>query len=455
MSPIKQLLSDTKNKVYKYPVYIFIFASLLYLCTPYSESWFYLAFVLQLLSLVYLLTVVLIKGYKVWPLLVFGIILLNTGIVFLPDKEASGTEAFVYSVLFAVAILYTIILIIKNTVSKHNINKFIKKLLHEGDKSWNDLSLEIMETGEINNSKYFRHTGEKIYEHYINKYISDLFISRSELKDLEDIQNYFHLSNDEVITVKNRYNKKAIESLSQVAFDDNVLTEDELNNIYELADILHFPKEKVDIINKNNALKIFNSAKNNAIEDQRLTPEEENELVDLKNNLGLTDDDILTSSGERNELALCKFLWQIENGILPEVQSPVVLTRNEKCHFSIEATRVISKTKTTSYAGGSKGVSVHVTKGVTLRANSFKGHPVREEITSEYPGLLVITSKKIVFIAKKKGFTIPFSKLCYIEGFYNSIDLQKGDTFYSLDLDNAKITGMIIKAAVNNFMMAN
>lgn len=323
-----------------------------------------------------------------------------------------------------------------------NVDRIAKKIV--ASPSWQN---------EIKNEKLnklkFSMVGYRLFEQKLVAFINDLNLSSEELHELSEIEKYFNLKQKRTNTIKSRYSNNAIDKLSKLALKDNTISKDERKAMYQLAESLNLPAAAVDKINHTNAIQILKAAKENALSDSRLTAEEENELLELTDKLGLTEDELLGPMPEQKRMTYCKLMWEVENGKLPEIASPIILQKKEICHYAIDVTRLETKTVTTGYAAGSKGVSIRIAKGVSYRVGAYRGHPIKEEVTFRYPGDLVITSKRIVFVASEKGFSIPINKLDNIEAYQDGLGFQKGSTYYLLSMEYPDLVGLIVTEAAN------
>jgi hypothetical protein len=93
---------------------------------------------------------------------------------------------------------------------------------------------------------------------------------------------------------------------------------------------------------------------------------------------------------------------------------------------------IISTVVTTGYEGGSAGYSVRIAKGVSLRESAHRGHAVRKNINQYIPGRIYLTNKRIIFGALQDGFDKKLSKLTSITPISGGMQLQFGNTFFSL-----------------------
>ncbi len=97
-------------------------------------------------------------------------------------------------------------------------------------------------------------------------------------------------------------------------------------------------------------------------QDGYLTPQEETELNTLKEQLGLTDEEVAPTYGQ---LVRLKRLTAIKNGNLPVLVTDILLKKGERCHFEA-ACDLVEERSRTRYVGGSRGVSFRIAKGGLL-----------------------------------------------------------------------------------------
>ena len=294
--------------------------------------------------------------------------------------------------------------------------------------------------------------GKKLYVELLERALYDLYLSDDEIMDLNTVINDFSLKPNFIKSVKSKYAEVAINKLSEIKLQDNILEDKEKDEIYQLAEYLEFPKTRVDEINKNNAIKIYNKYKDQALSDKRLSPDEEKELEQLRKNLQLSEDDIPTGENDKKELAYYKLLWEIENGYLPETQPPILLQKSEICHYVTDADRIETKIERTGYVSGSRGVSIRIAKGITYRVGSTRGYPIKEEVTYKYPGMLCLTNKRIIFHADKKGFVIPLKSLISLDTYSDGIKLFKSTTNYLLQYgeNESDLVPLLVTSVLKN-----
>jgi hypothetical protein len=88
-------------------------------------------------------------------------------------------------------------------------------------------------------------------------------------------------------------------------------------------------------------------------------------------------------------------------------------------------------------------------KGVSYRVGSSRSRPIKEEVTTPFPGVLVITSKRVVFAASQKSFSIPFSQLISFDPYTDGIGFQKNNKDFVLQFNDRKMSEVVCKVISN------
>lgn len=126
-------------------------------------------------------------------------------------------------------------------------------------------------------------------------------------------------------------------------------------------------------------------------------------------------------------------LQQIQSGALPVLSSvPVVLAEGETAHYFAPARRYITKTKAVGRTGNHGGVSVRVAKGVSLRTGGGASKTVYDDVTDSFAGQVILTDRRIVFLAKQNGFDCKLDTISAITPEGDRIMIQAGSKTYRL-----------------------
>ncbi len=124
-------------------------------------------------------------------------------------------------------------------------------------------------------------------------------------------------------------------------------------------------------------------------------------------------------------------------GSLPIItDNSILLRKGETCHYSKPAHRIVLKNKVTGYAGATSGASIRIAKGVTYRVGANRGVPIRENVAESYPGKLIVTNMRIIFVSPQGGFDKSIEKLTTITPAGEGMLFQFGSQSYIVDLQS-------------------
>ncbi|HBI63116.1 MAG TPA: hypothetical protein DDY31_18240 [Lachnospiraceae bacterium] len=135
---------------------------------------------------------------------------------------------------------------------------------------------------------------------------------------------------------------------------------------------------------------------------------------------------------------------------LPIVSSNVMLSNGEVCHYCGAATHVKTKNVVVGYSGGSRGTSIRIAKGMSVRLGAHKAAPVRGDVQERTPGVLSITNKRGVFSGNKGAFDKKITALSAVTSYQNGIAFQFGDQQYPLETSEPEYVYEILARIVNS-----
>ncbi len=184
------------------------------------------------------------------------------------------------------------------------------------------------------------------------------------------------------------------------------------------------------------------------ISDRRVTDDEMKQIHELCSKLEIPEKEIAPTV---NTLVRLRFLTQLEDGILPEIEAGIFLKKKEAAHYKTECELLEERTKR-EYVGGHTGFSIRVAKGVSWRVGGFKGRPIEKtEMVKLDKGTLFVTNKRIIFSGDRKSFSVPYSKLIDIELFTDAVKLNREGKVRReyFVVPDSEILSKIITMAVN------
>jgi hypothetical protein len=209
----------------------------------------------------------------------------------------------------------------------------------------------------------------------------------------------------------------------RLAFQDGILTDEERFWLQERHAELNASEAWWDA-----APELYASAVRGATKAGELSEEAESQLKEIRGYLHLDADsgaqgDKLIEAGRQNRLQ------RIDDGLRTQQRldwletlragrsnippPPNVILRDGELVFLVTSgVAVEEKVVRREYAGGSRGVSIRVAKGVSFRVGNSRGHSVPiSELVPISEGQLIITSLRVIFQGNPKSFADPIEKL--------------------------------------------
>lgn len=157
----------------------------------------------------------------------------------------------------------------------------------------------------------------------------------------------------------------------------------------------------------------------------------------------------LISNRKRSKSAGHKALAHTD--ALPIVmESNLLLSQGEVCHYSGAATHVKTKNVVVGYSGGSRGTSIRIAKGMSVRLGAHKAAPVRGDVQERTSGVLSITNKRVVFSGNKGAFDKKITALSAVTPYQNCIAFQFGNQQYPLETSEPEYVYEILARIINS-----
>lgn len=139
------------------------------------------------------------------------------------------------------------------------------------------------------------------------------------------------------------------------------------------------------------------------------------------------------------------------------VGTPILLKKNEVVHLACPATLKEIRVVNLGYAGGSRGYSIRIAKGVSYRVGSYRGQALKEErwvpISSGY---LVITNQRIMLVPSGGGkqVNIALDKINFYRCYSNGLQLYKEGRekgfFFDMEYGFIEIAGIVLGELANS-----
>ena len=209
------------------------------------------------------------------------------------------------------------------------------------------------------------------------------------------------------------------QNLLQQALDDGVLTQDEMQELDAARSRGDLTAGEVRMA----ALAIYRGALRDAAADARLTPEEDSTLTRLQQQLGLSERDL---ANDLPQLSRLRMLARVAAGNMPDVQAPVPLVPDERCHWVVQATIAERIPLPDSARRPLVGVAFPVMSGEPFAASGERGQlrPAADILPSDV-GVLVVTSRRTIFQGARRTISVPHARSEHLELYADGVRLDE------------------------------
>jgi uncharacterized protein YjiS (DUF1127 family) len=205
-------------------------------------------------------------------------------------------------------------------------------------------------------------------------------------------------------TRRRRRARAEYQRLLQQALDDGVLSPDEIEELESVRRQGALTPEEV----RTAALAIYRSALRDAAADARLTSDEAATLERLQTQLGLSEHDL---GADFNRLSRLRLLARIAEGNMPDVQSPVQLVPEERCHWVVQCTLADRMSMPQGTRQELKALTFQVpgTEPFAAAGERSALRPAEDVLPSDL-GALIITSRRTIFQGAKRTISVPHAR---------------------------------------------
>ncbi len=119
-------------------------------------------------------------------------------------------------------------------------------------------------------------------------------------------------------------------------------------------------------------------------------------------------------------------LTAIHDGKLPVLDDvDIILKPREMCHLAYPV-QLVEERSHTHYVGGSRGVSIRLTKHISYRVGGFHGQRITvKNLEIVDNGELYVTNQRILYAGERRTYVYPLGKLVAVNKYANGIRFQK------------------------------
>jgi hypothetical protein len=199
---------------------------------------------------------------------------------------------------------------------------------------------------------------------------------------------------------------------------------------------------------------VFCGVVQQAISDRRVSENELNVLNHLVERLSISPE---VERHIERQVQYYSLFAKIESGAPLPIGQPsgVILKKGELCHVSMPASLLEERVVSRNYAGGSRGVSVRIMKGVSYRVGQQKGQMTSQTgLITVSKGYFVVTNQRLVFSGDRKSVNTPFDKLLDLHLFSDGLNFssslrQKPVIVQFPNGEDAEVCGLVITRLIN------
>jgi hypothetical protein len=240
---------------------------------------------------------------------------------------------------------------------------------------------------------------------------------------------------------RRRRHRRRYQEVLQAAIADGVLSEEERAELDRLRREKDLTAEEVRMA----ALAIYRGALRDAAADARLTQEEDEALHRLQRELGLTETDI---AADFTQVSRLRMLAKIAEGQLPTVKSPVALVPDEQCHWVVQCT-LADRLALPAAQRAIRGIGFTILDHAPFASGPRDALRPADEILPTDIGMLVITSRRVVFQGARRTMSVPHARIEAVTLYADGIRLDevRASTRRYLLVDDAELTTAVLLQA--------
>ena len=132
---------------------------------------------------------------------------------------------------------------------------------------------------------------------------------------------------------------------------------------------------------------------------------------------------------------------------------PLSLQKDEVCFYFGKAKSYHKKNIVTGYKGNGAGVSLRITKGVSIHTGGSGKQAIRQDVIESYNGQFFVTNKRFILLADKYGFSVSIPKILQVQRFRNGFTFYLASKQHTVLTDDveyiAEIMNLMNEAQVN------
>jgi ribosomal protein L7/L12 len=192
-------------------------------------------------------------------------------------------------------------------------------------------------------------------------------------------------------------------------------------------------------------LAVYQKLHKKALDDGHLTAGEREQLKSLQDYIRLDDEE----AGAK-ELDRLRLLISIVEGNLPQITPSVNLQKKEVAHLETTTKWCHLATRRKRVAG-TRAKSVRLSKDFRFKIPATSGHTEEyTELQTVDEGKVIITSKRLIFVGKKKNLNTKLDKILDLDPYTDAVAVHRGTRYPTIFmLEDPKMFYAVLVGAMN------
>ena len=262
-----------------------------------------------------------------------------------------------------------------------------------------------------------------MYKKAFEKCVEDEAITDAEADNLRRLRDLLGITNSDADEIERQVVHPIYDKTVVAVLADQTVDSAERDRLDSLRAPLRVDENQAAAIYTARTKELMQSNFSEMVRDKRVSDAEIETFEKRAETLGGRTE---LDYSAREQVERFRTFWRMENGIFPEVDAPINLQRNERCHFSTSASWHQTRTVTKAIRYGGPAVRIRIMKGLYYRAGGVSIERItQEEMSQVSSGTLYITSKRIIFHGEPKNVSIPFSSVLSYVPYSDGIEIEK------------------------------
>lgn len=282
---------------------------------------------------------------------------------------------------------------------------------------------QVLAPYEFNLRRDERDAVQELYRRYLRHCLHDRQLSDEEIERLHHLKRLLELNDVEVQQLHRQVGIERYRDELTAIMADGKIDPEERKFLEKLEQTLHLPEDLRKEIYRETATERYRKLLDDSVADKRLSPAEQKKLRELARDLGVA---VKFDKPTQQQLERYRLLWQIDQGELPVIDTPIKLYRSEAAHFYASGDWYELRTlrKGVRYSGPT--LRIKIAKGLYWRAGQLQTKQIQEDEWKQLDnGTFYLTNKRILFLGHRSSKTLRLNRIVDFSVYQDGLELRK------------------------------